>query len=204
MLPVLHRKAWLAPVLLVTLAGCLGAPVAPVQEAPPPVAAAPAPSLPDQVLLEDALKGRSLSNAEVAGLSDRLLSDGNAVLSDEKTMARLEILLLKALKSPEKAQRAVLLRNLGIIHYHQNKFKKARQELQNSNELNPRDPRTHFYLARLFVHQGEIYEKQGKKKLARQQFKRASIEMEQSRKLAPNNSTYKQDLKQIIQQEQGK
>ncbi|MEW6659729.1 MAG: hypothetical protein AB1424_13815 [Thermodesulfobacteriota bacterium] len=204
MLPVLHRKIWLAPVLLFTLAGCLGAPVAPVQEAPPPVAAAPEPSLPDQVLLEDALKGRSLSNGEVAGLSDRLLNNGNSVLSDEKTMARLEILLLKALKSPEKAQRAVLLRNLGIIHYHQNKFKKARQELQNSNELNPRDPRTHFYLARLFVQQGEIYEKQGKKKLARQQFKRASIEMEQARKLAPNNSSYKQDLKQIIQQEQGK
>jgi tetratricopeptide (TPR) repeat protein len=204
MLRVLNRKAWLIPVLLATLAGCLGAPVAPVQEAPPPVVAAPAPSLPDQVLLEDALRGRALSNAEVAGLSDRLLSNGDSVLNDEKTMARLEILLLKALKSPDKAQRAVLLRNLGIIHYHQNKFKKARQELQNSNELNPRDPRTHFYLARIFGQQGEIYERQGKKKLSRQQFKRASIEMEQARKLAPNNSAYKQDLKSIIQQEHGK
>jgi hypothetical protein len=131
MLRVLNRKAWLVPVLLATLAGCLGAPVAPVQEAPPPVVAAPAPGLPDQVLLEDALRGRTLSNGEVAGLSDRLLSNGNSVLNDEKTMARLEILLLKALKSPDKTQRAVLLRNLGIIHYHQNKFKKARQELQN-------------------------------------------------------------------------
>jgi len=204
LLRVLKRKIWLVPVLLATLAGCLGAPVAPVQEAPPPVAAAPVAGLPDQVLLEDALRGRALSNGEVADLSDRLLSNGNSVLNDEKTMARLEILLLKALKSPEKAHRAVLLRNLGIIHYHQSNFKKARQELQNSNELNPRDARTHFYLAQLFVQQGEIYQKQGKQKLSRQQFKRASIEMEQARKLAPGNSTYKQDLQQVLQHEQRK
>lgn len=204
MLHVLNRKAWLAPVLLATLAGCLGAPAAPVQEVPPPVVTAPVSGLPDQVLLEDALRGRALSNAEVAGLSDRLLTVGNPALNDEKTMARLEILLLKALKSPEKAHRAVLLRNLGVLHFQQGKFKKARQELQNSNELNPRDPRTHFYLACLFVQQGEIYQRQGKKKLSRQQFKRADIEMGQARKLAPGNSTYKQDPKQILRQEQGK
>lgn len=199
---MLTRKIWLAPVLLATLAGCLGAPVASIQEAPPPVVAAPA--QPDQILLEDALKRRTLSNAEVAELSDRLLCDGNTCLNDEKTMARLEILLLRALKSPEKAQRAVLLRNLGIIHYHQNKFKNARQELQNSNELNPRDARTHFYLARLFAQQGEVYQKQGKQKLSRQQFKRASIEMEQARKLAPGNATYKQDLQHLNQPGQGR
>lgn len=189
---MLTRKIWLVPVILLTLAGCLGAPVAPVQQAPPPVVEAPA--QPDQIILEEALKGRTLSNGEVAELSDRLLCDGNTCLNDEKTMARLEILLLRALKSPEKSQRAVLLRNLGIIHYHQNKFKNARQELQNSNELNPRDPRTHFYLARLFAQQGEVYQKQGKQKLSRQQFKRASIEMDMARKLAPGNPTYKQDL----------
>ncbi|MHB8069386.1 MAG: hypothetical protein ACYDIC_15960 [Desulfobaccales bacterium] len=202
MLRVLTRKIWLVPVLLATLAGCLGAPVTTVQEAPPPVVAAP--TQPDQILLEDALKGRSLSNGEVAELSDRLLSDGSPTLNDEKTMARLEILLLRALKSPEKTQRAVLLRNLGIIHYHQNKFKNARQELQNSNELNPRDPRTHFYLARLFAQQGEVYQKQGKQKLSRQQFKRAAIEMEMARKLAPGNSTYKQDLQHFNQPGQGR
>ena len=201
---MLKRKIWLAPVLLATLAGCLGAPVAPVQEAPPPVVTAPVSGLPDQVLLEDALRGRALSNGEVADLSDRLLSDGNAVLNDEKTMARLEILLLKALKSPDKAHRAVLLRNLGIIHYHQNKFKKARQELQNSNEVNPRDARTHFYLARLFVQQGEIYQKQGKQKLSRQQFKRAAIEMEMARKLAPGNPNYKQELQHFNQPGRGR
>ncbi len=201
---MVKRKAWPALILLATLAGCLGAPVAPVQELPPPVAAPAPPGLPDQALLEEALLGRTLSSAEVAGLSDRLVIEGNSALSDEKTMARLEILLLKALKDQSKAHRPVLLRNLGIIHYHQSKFKKARQELQNSNELNPRDARTHFYLARLFVQQGEIYQKQGKQKLSRQQFKRASIEMEQARKLAPGNSIYKQNIQQIRQQEQGK
>ena len=198
-------RVWLALIFLATLAGCLGGPVVSVQESPPPEAPSPARSAqPDQVLLEEAVRGRALPNEEVAGLSDRLLMDGNAALSDQKTMARLEILLLKALKGSDKVHRPVLLRNLGIIHYHQNSFKKARQELQNANELNPRDARTHFYLARLFVQEGEIYQKQGKKKLSRQQFKRASIEMEQARKLAPNNSTYKQDIKQIIPQEQGK
>lgn len=204
---MLKVRPWLALMLLGTLAGCLGAPMAPMQEAPPPVVA-PSPASSsgqsDQVLLEEALRGRALANAEVAGLSERLLTDGNSALGDEKTMARLEILLLKAIKAPDKVHRPALLRNLGIIHYHQGKFKKARQELQDSNELNPRDARTHFYLARLFAQQGEIYQKQGKQKLSRQQFKRASIEMGQARKLAPNNPTYRQDLQQTFRQEPGK
>jgi tetratricopeptide (TPR) repeat protein len=204
LLRVMIIRPWLALLLLATLAGCLGAQVAPMSEAPPPPASPPAAGQPDQIILEEALRGRALGDAEVVGLSDRLLQEGNSALSDQTTMARLEILLLKALKNPDKVQRPAILRNLGIIHYHQGKYKKARQELQHSNELNPRDPRTHFYLARLFSHQGEIYQKQGKKSLSRQQFKRASIEMEVARKLAPNNSTYRQDLQQIIRQEQGK
>jgi len=187
-------RTWLLLFLLAFLAGCLGGPMVPVQETPPPPAPVPAVSgQPDQILLEDALRGRSLGNAEVAGLSDRLLAEGNPALSDEKTMARLEILLLKALTVQDKVHRPALLRNLGIIHFHQAKYKKARQELQDSNELNPRDARTHFYLARLFAQQGEIYQKQGKKNLSRQQFKRAAIEMGQARKLAPNNPAYRQE-----------
>jgi len=199
----MNLKLWPALLLLATLAGCLGAPVAPVTETPPQ----PAPTTgggSDQVILEEALRGRALGNAEVAGLSDRLLTEGNPALNDQTTMARLEILLLKALKNQDKAHRPTLLRNLGIIHYHQGQYKKARQELQHSNELFPRDPRTHFYLARLFTQQGEIYQKQGKKSLAKQQFKRAAIEMEMARKLAPGNPTYRQDLQQTIRQEQGK
>jgi tetratricopeptide (TPR) repeat protein len=192
-------KPWPALLLLASLAGCLGGPVAPMPEqAPPPEPPPVAASQPDQLILEEALRGRALSDGEAAALSDRLLLDGNSALDDQKTMARLEILLLKALKTPDKAHRPAILRNLGIIHYHQGKYKKARQELQHANELNPRDPRTHFYLARLFVQQGEIYQKKGKKKLSRQQFKRATIEMEMARKLAPGNPTYRQDLRQII------
>jgi tetratricopeptide (TPR) repeat protein len=158
----------------------------------------------DQAKLKDGLTGRELSPSEVADLSDRLLAGGNDSRNDQETMARLELLILKAMKSPDKTHRAVLWRNLGIIHYRQKKYKQARQELQASNEINPKSPRTHFYLACLFAHQGEIYEKQGKKRVSRQQFKRAAIEMEQARKLEPSNSLYKQDAKQIIQQENGK
>jgi tetratricopeptide (TPR) repeat protein len=145
-----------------------------------------------------------MSPQEVASLSDRMLSDGNSSLQDEKTMARLELLLLKTLKSGDKAPRATLTRNLGIINYHQKKYKLARQYLQQSNELYPRSARTHFYLARLFAHQGLIDEGKGKKKISKQQFKRAAIEMEQARKLEPNNSLYRQDIKQIVQSESGK
>jgi tetratricopeptide (TPR) repeat protein len=108
------------------------------------------------------------------------------------------------MKGPDKTYRPVLWRNLGIIHYHQQKYQQARQELQAANELNPKVARSHFYLACVFAHQGEIYEKKGKKRVSRQQFKRAAIEMEQAHKLDPRNAVYKQDPKQIIQQENGK
>lgn len=186
--------------LLGGLAGCGGAPL----EGPPDQAAveAPAPTrTPDQVLLKESLEGRNLSAAEVADLSDRLLAEGNSALQDEKTLARVEMLILKTLQGPEKTHQAVLWRNLGISRYHQKKYKEARQALQSANELNPRNARTHYYLARLFVYQGQIYEKQGKKKIARQQVKRAAIEMEQARKLEPNNPLYRQDPKTLMQPE---
>ena len=195
-------KLWLL-LLMLALAGCGGAQVASLPEAPLP-APAPAAGQSDQILLEEALRGRALGNAEVVGLSDRLLQEGNAALNDQTTMARLEILLLKALKTEDKVNRPAVLRNLGIIHYHQGKYKKARQELQHANELNPKDPRTHFYLARLFTLHGEIYQKQGKKAQAKQQFKRASIEMEMARKLAPGNPAYRQEIKPANKQGQGK
>ena len=186
-------------------AGCGSAPVIPPSEGPallgPP--AEPA-GTPDHVRLKDALTGRELPAVEVADLSERLLANGHSTLQDQETMARLELLLLKALKGQDKTYHPVLWRNLGIIHYHQKKYKQARQELQASNELNPRSARTHFYLARLFVHQGQIYQKQGKKAKSTQQFKRAAIEMEQARKIEPQNSLYRQDANQVIEQEQVK
>lgn len=185
-------------VLLGGMAGCGSAPLEP----PPDIAVQEAPALmrtPDQDLLKEGLQGRNLSPAEVAELSDRLLAAENTTLNDEKTMARLELLLLKTLKGPEKTQyHATLWRNLGIIHFHQQQYKQARQELQAANELNPKNARTHYYLARLFAHQGQIYEKQGKKRVSRQQFKRAAIEMEQARKLEPSNPLYRQDPNQLV------
>lgn len=188
--------------------GCGSAPAPLPAETPallaPPPAAAPPSGTSDQARLKDALTGRQLSPAEAADLSERLLGNGNATLGDQETMARLELVLLKALKSQDKASHPALWRNLGIIHYHQKKYKQARQELQASNELYPKSGRTHFYLARLFAQQGEIYQRQGKSRVSRQQFKRAAIEMEQARKLEPKNPLYRQDIKQIIGQEQGK
>ncbi len=182
---------WLAAILVAGLAGCGSAPVLPAPQAAPAVPERS--ENPDHAKLKEALTGPGLPPGEVAELSDRLLATGNFV--DEQDMARLELVLLKSLKSPDKAYHAVFWRNLGIIHYSQKKYKQARQELQASNELNPKNGRTHFYLARLFANEGEIYERQGKKSKARQQFKRASIEMEMARKFEPSNPLYRQDVK---------
>lgn len=196
--------AWLALGLLGGTVGCSMTPVAPHQEAaPPPPVEAPPSTTSESARLKESLTGREMSPSEVAELSDRLLADGQA-LNDQQTMARLELVILKTLKDPDKTHRAVLWRNLGIIHYHQQKYKQAEHELQSANELNPRNARTHFYLACLFAHKGRIFEKSGKTRAAQQQYKRAAIEIGLARKLEPSNALYKQDPKQIIQQEIGK
>ena len=197
--------AWLALGLLGGTVGCSMAPVAPHRNPlrPPPPVEPSRPATSDSARLKDALTGREMSPAEVADLSDRLLADGQA-LNDQQTMARLELVILKTLKDPDKTHRAVLWRNLGIIHYHQQKYKQAEHDLQSASELNPKNARTHFYLACLFAHKGKIYEKSGKTRASQQQYKRAAIEIELARKLEPSNALYKQDPKQIIQQENGK
>ena len=195
--------AWLALLLLGGMLGCGSAPVAPPPESGAfPVEPSP-PVTSDSARLKDALTGREMSPTEVAELSDRLLADGRA-LNDPQTMARLELVILKTLNAPDKTYRPVLWRNLGIIHYHQQKYKQAEHDLQSANELNPKNARTHFYLACLFAHKGRIFEKAGKTRASQQQYKRAAIEIGLARKLEPSNPLYKQDLKQIIQQENGK
>ena len=190
---------------LLLLGGMMGCAPAPLV-VPPEAAQVPPPKprhieTSAQIRLKNALIGRDdMSAAQVAELSDQLLADDSA-LNNQETMARLELLILKTMKSSDKSHRATLWRSLGIIHYHQHKYKQARQELQAANELNPKSARTHFYLACLFAHQGKIYEKLGKKRVSRQQFKRAAIEIEQARKLEPNNSLYKKSAREIIQQE---
>jgi len=196
--------AWVALGLLGGTLGCsMAPPVPPHQEAAAPPAEPSPSTTSESARLKDALTGREMSPSEVAEVSDRLLADGQA-LNDQQTMARLELVILKTLKDPDKTHRAVLWRNLGIIHYHQQKYKQAEHDLQSANELNPKNPRTHFYLACLFAHKGRIYEKSGKTRASQQQYKRAAIEIGLARKLEPSNALYKQDIKQIIQQENGK
>ena len=190
-MPILRKLTLLlAIILLAALAGCAGNPEQPAPEAAPAVPERPEKS--DQARLKDDLMGQEMSPAEIVDLSDRLLNNSSAI-NDEETMARLELALLKALKAEDKNAKPAIWRNLGLIHYHQRKFKEARQELQSAIELNPKDGRSRFYLSQVFTSQGEIYEKQGKTKLARKQFKRAAIEMEMARKLEPGNPLYRQN-----------
>ena len=156
---------------------------------------------PDEGILAEAIRGQRISPGEVAILSDRMLSDGSPTFNNEKTMARLDILLNKSLNNAPRDVRSRLLRNLGIIHYHQCKYSLARQELQQANELFPRDARTHFYLARLAVQNGCIYQGKGLSKKAKGQFNLAANELELAHKLEPSNPTYRQDLKHVIQKE---
>jgi Flp pilus assembly protein TadD len=156
---------------------------------------------PDEENLGEAIQGQHISPGEAAILSDRMLSEGSSTFNNEKTMARLDILLNKSLNNAPRDVRSRLLRNLGIIHYHQCKYSLARQELQQANELFPRDARTHFYLARLAVQNGCIYQGQGLSKKAKGQFNLATNELELARKLEPSNPIYRQDLKSVIQKE---
>jgi tetratricopeptide (TPR) repeat protein len=196
--------AWLALLPLGGMVGCSSAPLAPPPEAAPVTVAPSPPVTSDSARLRDALTGREMSPAEVAEMSDRVLADGSKALNDQQIMARLELVILKTLKTPDKTYRAVLWRNLGIIHYHQQKFKQAEHDLQSASELNPKDARTHFYLACLFAHKARINQKSGKTRASQQQYKRATIEIGLARKLEPSNALYKQAPKQIIQQENGK
>jgi tetratricopeptide (TPR) repeat protein len=156
---------------------------------------------PDEEILGDAIRGQRISPGEVAILSDRMLSDGSPAFNNEKTMARLDILLNKSLNDAPRDVRPRLLRNLGIIHYHQNKFSLARQEMQQANELFPRDARTHYYLARLAAQNGNIYQSKGLSKKAKGQFNLAANELELAHKLEPSNPLYRQDVKHVIQKE---
>lgn len=190
------RMAAAALAVLLLAGGCGSAPVM------PPPEAAPSPLPPeryenqDQALLKAGLQGRPLSPREALELSDRLLTEGSSTSQDQETIARLELLLLGALKQEDRSCRAGLLRNLGIVRFHQKQYKSARQALQAANEINPKDARTHYYLARLFARQEQIYLRQGLKKKAKQQAKLAEMEMGLARKLEPNNSLYRQGLKE--------
>jgi len=198
--------------LTVAVPGCGGGAVLDA----PPQTVAPAPPQetyvsPDQALLKEKVEGRSLSPREVVDLSNRLLTEGNSLLKEKDGLYRLEILLLKAVNTAGKEDKAIVLRNLGITHFYLRAFSRARQELGSSNEMNPRDARTHFYLARVYICQGDIFQSQGKKlagegkkresenklRQAKGQYKQADVQLGLARKLAPANSLYRQNLRQL-------
>jgi len=189
--------------LVLTGAGCAGgrrspsAPTPKVKKAYLPPPSSPKYEHPDEAMLEEIIRGQPILPAEIARISDRMLTEGSVL--NERTLALLDIVLTKNLNGAPQEVRHRLLRNLGIIHYHQQKYNLARQELQQANELFPRDGRTHFYLARLAAHQGNIYQRQGLSKKAQGQYNLAANEMELAQKLEPSNDFYRQDLQKILE-----
>lgn len=184
-------------------AGCGGVRV--VEEAPPPpVKEQVKPvtwegSRVDKILLEETIDRQVVLAEEAVALSDRFLHPDNMALRDKDILDKLEILLLKGLQQRSKSHRPLVLRNLGIVKYHQKQYHKARQALQASSELNPRDARTHYYLACIYAQQGKIHSLKGQKRKSKAQYKRAQIELEQARKLEPANPLYRQDLQDVME-----
>jgi Flp pilus assembly protein TadD len=191
--------------LVLAMAGCGGkkhaASPTPQTASTLPLPPPPSRTHTDEELLDEAMRGSHISPGEAAILSDRMLTEGSSNFANEKTMARLDILLNKSVSEAPREIRHRLLRNLGVIHYYQKKYSLARQELQQANELSPRDARTHYYLARLAVQNGNIYQSKGLSKKAKGQYNLAANEMEVARNLEPSNSLYRQDVKQVIQKE---
>ncbi len=205
-------------VLTIAVAGCSGG----AQLEGPPPSVAPVSTQEtyvssDQAFLKDAA-GRSMSSREAMDLSNRMLTEGSPTLKDKDALVKLGELLLKASTTAPKEDKPVLLRNLGIAHFYLRAFSRARQDLSKSNELNPNDARTHFYLARVCLYQGDIFQSQGKKlanegqrqksenklRQAKGQYKQAEVQMGLARKLAPGNPMYRQDLRQLPPPEPGK
>ncbi len=188
-------------VLLIFLVpGCGGRQVVEVEEMPSQQEVKPAPKTSEKRYSQNELarvqelSGRNVISAEEAvQLSSRLLQDEIAPMLDEQTLNNLEKILLTALSQSDKQSQAIIQRDLGITNYYNRKFSKARQALQSANESNPRDPRTHYYLACLFQKLARAEEAKGNKTGAERFRKRAQIEIETARKLAPNNILYQRN-----------
>ncbi len=141
------------------------------------------------------LSGRSaVSPEEAIRVSNRMLQEDIASALDEQTLNNLEKVLLAALPQSSQTTQPVIQRNLGIVNFYNKKYNKARQALQSSNETNPRDARTHYYLACLFNHQAKIFSARGEQTKAQRHQKRAQIEIDTARKLEPGNHLYRKGL----------
>jgi tetratricopeptide (TPR) repeat protein len=141
------------------------------------------------------LAGKNQVNPEEAiRVSNRMLQEDMVNVLDEQTLNNLEKILLAALPQSTPNTQPVIQRNLGIVNYHNKKYNKSRQALQSSNESNPRDARTHYYMACLFNHQAKIFSSRGDKAKAQALQKRAQIEIDTARKLEPGNPLYRKGL----------
>lgn len=138
------------------------------------------------------LAGRNMvSPEEAVRVSNRLLQEEIVSVLDERTLDNLEKILMTALPHSSKTTQPVIQRNLGIVNYYNKKYNKSRQALQSANETNPRDARTHYYLACLFNHQAKIFSAKGETIKAQRHQKRAQIELDTARKLEPGNQLYR-------------
>jgi len=141
------------------------------------------------------LANRGVVNPDEAiRISNRMLQEEIASVLDEQTLNNLEKILLTALPQSSKSTQPLIQRNLGIVNYYNKKYNKARQALQCSNETNPRDARTHYYLACLFNHQAKLYSAKGEQDKAQRHQKRAQIEIDTARRLEPGNHLYRKGL----------
>lgn len=192
-------------VILISLAflfsGCGGRQVVEVEEMPSQPAPKPAVKTTEKTQstnelanLQELASRNVIRPEEASQISGRLLQDEIAPFLDEQTLNNLEKVLLTALSQSDKQSQAVIQRDLGITNYYNKKYHKARQALQSANESNPRDPRTHYYLACLFQQQAKMEEARGNKTTAERHRKRAQIEIETARKLAPGNPFYRKNL----------
>lgn len=193
----MRRRLYL--ILVVALLGnaCGGGQVIEV-ESPPPVRldapTAPAPTLEgDKRQIQELANRAVVREDEVVGLSNRMLQEDIARGLDEQALANLEKALLKALPNSGKNSQAIIQRNLGIVHFYKKEYGKARQALQCSNETNPRDARTHFYLACIYHQEAKKYQKKGQITKAKRAEKRAQIEIETARRLEPDNPLYRKN-----------
>lgn len=144
------------------------------------------------------LAGRNVVNPEEAiRVSNRMLQEDVVGVLDEQTLNNPEKILLAALPQSSPTTQPVIQRNLGIVNYHNKKYNKARQALQSANETNPRDARTHYYLACLFNLQAKLYSARGEQVKAQRHQKRAQIEIDTARKLEPGNQLYRKGLASV-------
>lgn len=188
-------------ILALSLFGCGGRQVVEVEEMPSQPTSAAAPGLQERnparnelANLQEMASRNVIRPEEATQLSSRLLQDEIAPVLDEQTLNNLEKVLLTALSQSDKQSQAVIQRDLGITNYYNRKYHKARQALQSANESNPRDPRTHYYLACLFQQQAKVEEAKGNQTAAERYRKRAQIEIDTARKLAPGNPLYRKNF----------